>query len=144
VHRSLLAVLRGCVTVPPLRHRTADLPGLARGLLDELAPHRDVRLSAEAVRLLSRYRWPGNVRELREVLAAAVARRPVGVIEVQDLPAHCQSTPRSALRPVDEIERDAIVSALRTAAGNRKAAAAALGIARSTMYRKIRQYGITD
>lgn len=144
VHRSLLAVLRGCVTVPPLRHRTADLPALARAILGELAPHRDVRLSAEAVRLLSRYRWPGNVRELREVLAAAVARRPVGVIEAQDLPARCQSTPRSALRPVDEIERDAIVSALRTAAGNRKAAAAALGIARSTMYRKIRQYGITD
>ncbi|MCE3554115.1 Fis family transcriptional regulator [Pseudonocardia sp. RS11V-5] len=144
VHRSLLAVFRGCVTVPPLRHRTADLPALAREILDQLAPHREVRLSAEATRLLTRYRWPGNVRELREVLAAAVARRPVGAIEAADLPARCQSTPRSALRPVDEIERDAIVSALRATGGNRKAAAAALGIARSTVYRKIRQYGITD
>ena len=80
---------------------------------------------------------------MREALAAALTRRPVGVIQVPDLPAFCQSSPRSALRPVDEIERDAIVAALRDADGNRVAAAAALGLARSTLYRKIRQYGIT-
>jgi transcriptional regulator of acetoin/glycerol metabolism len=67
----------------------------------------------------------------------------VGRIEAEDLPAYCHSAPRRALRPVDEIERDAIVVALREAGGNRVAAAAALGLARSTLYRKIRQYGIT-
>lgn len=144
VHQHLLSVFRGSVTVPPLRHRTADLAELTRALLDDLAPHREVRLSPEAARMLSRYRWPGNIRELREVLSAALAKRPVGAIEASDLPARCQSTPRTTLRPVDEIERDAIVSALRDAAGNRKAAAAALGIARSTFYRKLRQYRITD
>ena len=64
------------------------------------------------------------------------------MIEAADLPASCQSTPRSTLRPVDEVERDAIVAAIRDAGGNRKAAAAALGLARSTLYRKIRQYGL--
>jgi transcriptional regulator of acetoin/glycerol metabolism len=142
-HLALLRVFRASTMVPPLRHRGADLATLVAGLLADLAPHRDVRLSPEALRLLGSYRWPGNVGQLREALAAALTRRPVGVIQVADLPAFCQSSPRSALRPVDEIERDAIVTALRGANGNRVAAAAALGLARSTLYRKIRQYGIT-
>jgi sigma-54 dependent transcriptional regulator, acetoin dehydrogenase operon transcriptional activator AcoR len=142
-HPALLRVFRASTMVPPLRHRGTDLATLAAGLLADLAPHRDVRLSPEALRLLGSYRWPGNIGQLREALAAALTRRPVGVIRVTDLPAFCQSSPRSALRPVDEIERDAIVTALRDANGNRVAAAAALGLARSTLYRKIRQYGIT-
>ncbi|ODU05335.1 MAG: Fis family transcriptional regulator [Pseudonocardia sp. SCN 72-86] len=140
----LLALFRQSATLPPLRHRTADLPVLTRELLRDLAPHRELQLSPEAFRVLGRHRWPGNIRELRDVLADAVARRPVGVIEAGDLPAHCQSSSRSTLRQVDRIERDAIVDALRQARGNRKAAAAALGLARSTLYRKIRHYGITD
>jgi transcriptional regulator of acetoin/glycerol metabolism len=81
--------------------------------------------------------------ELREVIASALSRRPVGTIEPDDLPAYCQSAPRSTLREVDKVERDVIVAALREEGGNRKAAAVALGIARSTLYRKIRQYGVT-
>lgn len=142
-HHRLLAVFRASATMPPLRNRSSDLPGLVTALLADLAPHRELRLSREALRLVGRYRWPGNVRQLEEALASALHRRPVGCIEAQDLPAFCQSVPRSALRPVDEIERDAIVTALRDADGNRVAAAAALGLARSTLYRKIRQYGIT-
>ncbi|HLU60082.1 MAG TPA: helix-turn-helix domain-containing protein [Pseudonocardia sp.] len=142
-HDGLLAVMRTSATVPPLRARTGDLPALARALLAELAPRRDVRLSRAALRLLGRYDWPGNVAQLRDALASALRRRPVGCIGPADLPEFCQSAPRTALRPVDRAERDAIVSALRTAGGNRVAAAAALGLARSTLYRKIRQYGIT-
>lgn len=142
-HRPLLALFRASASVPPLRLRTGDLPVLAGALLAELAPQREVRLSPTASRLLASYRWPGNVRELRDALAAALVRRPVGLIEAADLPSSCQSTPRTSLRPVDEIERDAIVAALRDAGGNRVVAAAALGIARSTLYRKIRAYGIT-
>jgi len=142
-HGALLALFRTSATVPPLRHRTHELPGLVDALLAELAPQRRVRLSRDAQRLLGRYDWPGNVRQLRDALAAALRRRPVGRIEAADLPAFCQSAPRGALRPVDQVERDAIVSALREAGGNRTAAAAALGLARSSIYRKIRQYGIT-
>ncbi|GAA5136872.1 sigma-54-dependent Fis family transcriptional regulator [Pseudonocardia adelaidensis] len=142
-HAALLALFRTSATVPPLRHRSHELPDLLDALLAELAPHREVRLSREARRLLGSYDWPGNVRQLRDALAAALRRRPVGRIDAADLPAFCQSTPRGALRPVDQVERDAIVGALREAGGNRTAAAGALGLARSTLYRKIRQYGIT-
>jgi len=141
---ALLALFRQSTTVPPLRHRTGDLMAFVRSILQELAPHRELRLSPDASRVLGRYRWPGNVRELREVLACTVSRRPVGVIQAEDLPAYCQSASRSPLRQVDQIERDAIIDAIRRAKGNRKAAAAALGFSRSTLYRKIQQYGITD
>ncbi|MDN5918448.1 MAG: Fis family transcriptional regulator [Pseudonocardia sp.] len=142
--QTLLSLFRASATVPPLRHRGADLVALATVLLAELAPHRDVRLTREALRVLVAYHWPGNIACLRSALADAVRVRPVGAIEVADLPTRCQSAPRSSMRPVDEAERDAIVTALRDAGGNRKAAAAALGLARSTLYRKIRQYGLTD
>jgi transcriptional regulator of acetoin/glycerol metabolism len=142
-HDALLALFRTSAAVPPLRNRTGDVPALVDALLAELAAGRDVRLSPEALRLVARYDWPGNVRQLRDALAHALRRRPVGRIEAADLPEFCQSAPRGSLRPVDQVERDAIVNALRDAGGNRVAAAAALGLARSTLYRKIRQYGIT-
>jgi sigma-54 dependent transcriptional regulator, acetoin dehydrogenase operon transcriptional activator AcoR len=140
---ALLALFHHCATVPPLRDRSGDLPALAAGLLADLAPHRDVRLSPDALRLLRRYGWPGNVGQLRDALADAVRRRPVGRIEAADLPEYCQTTAAAPLRTVDRVERDANVAALRETGGNRVAAAAALGLARSTLYRKIRQYGIT-
>jgi sigma-54 dependent transcriptional regulator, acetoin dehydrogenase operon transcriptional activator AcoR len=140
---ALVALFRASATLPPLRHRSLDLPAVVAAVLADLAPHREVRLSREALRLVAQYRWPGNLRQLAEALTCALRRRPVGCIEAEDLPAYCHSAPRRTLRPVDEIERDAIVAALREAGGNRVAAAAALGLARSTLYRKIRQYGIT-
>ncbi|MHA6792296.1 sigma-54-dependent Fis family transcriptional regulator [Pseudonocardia bannensis] len=142
-YRALLPYFRASVTVPPLRHRGADIAALATAMLAELAPHRDVRLTRDALRLIMRYRWPGNVRQLKQALSAALSKRPVGALEAHDLPAFCHSTPRSTLRHVDEVERDAIVKALNDANGNRVAAAKALGLARSTLYRKIRHYGIT-
>jgi sigma-54 dependent transcriptional regulator, acetoin dehydrogenase operon transcriptional activator AcoR len=138
-----IAGFAASTTIPPLRHRTADLPTLTAALLAELAPHRDVRLSPQAQRIVAGFHWPGNVTQLRDTLAAALRRRPAGVVEAADLPAYCQSAPRSTLRGVDRAERDAIVEALREHDGNRKAAAEALGLARSTLYRKLRAYGIT-
>jgi transcriptional regulator of acetoin/glycerol metabolism len=138
----LVALFGASATVPPLRDRLLDLKALVWLLLNDLAPHRQVRLSPEALRVLGRHRWPGNVGELRETLAHALRRRPAGSIEPEDLPASCQSAPRRELRAVDWAERDAIVTALREAGGNRVAAAASLGLARSTLYRKIRHYGL--
>ena len=142
-YRALLPYFRASVTVPPLRHRGIDIAALATAMLAELAPHRDVRLTRDALRVIMRFRWPGNARQLKEALTAALSKRPVGALEAHDLPAFCHSTPRSSLRHVDEVERDAIVNALNDANGNRVAAATALGLARSTLYRKIKLYGIT-
>lgn len=143
VYASLMSVFRVSAMLPPLRYRGTDITGLTAELLAELAPNRDVQLSAGALRMLGRYRWPGNVTQLSQALVEALARRPVGVIEVADLPAYCQTAPRTSMRVLDGLERDAIVGALRETGGNRVVAAAALGIARSTLYRKIRHYGIT-
>jgi transcriptional regulator of acetoin/glycerol metabolism len=142
-HEALLDLFDSSATLPALRHRSADLPALVNDLLVGLAPHRNVQLSREAHRLIARHHWPGNLEQLKGALAEALRRRPIGLIEANDLPIFCHSSPRAVLRPVDEVERDAIVAALRDHDGNRVAAAAALGIARSTLYRKIRQYGIT-
>lgn len=140
---ALLAGFGRSVTVPALRDRLRDLPSLVTDVLAEAAPGRRVRLSAEASRVVARHTWPGNVAELRDALTVAVQRCPAEVLEVGDLPASCQSEARGVLRPVDQAERDAIVLALRRSEGNRAAAAVALGVARSTLYRKIAQYSIT-
>ena len=94
------------------------------------------------MRVLARNAWPGNVAELRDVLAAAMRQRPAGVIRSEDLPASCRTTSRRVLSPMEALERDAIVRALADAGGNKRVAAAALGISRSSLYRKMHTYGI--
>ncbi|MCZ2839275.1 sigma-54-dependent Fis family transcriptional regulator [Modestobacter sp. VKM Ac-2985] len=142
------AVLREftqAVRLPPLRHRTDDLPDVVARLLAELAPDRGVRLHPAASRLVERHPWPGNLVQLREALAAALQRRPVGELHPDDLPAWCRTGGSShTLTPLEQAERDAIVTALEACQGNRVQAAAALGMARSSLYRKMRSYAITD
>lgn len=141
--RRLLDHFDTAITVPPLRTRTDDLPGIAAALLAEIAPGRKLALSPAAQRLLLRYTWPRNIAELREALDHAVSRRPLGEIQDVDLPGYCQTTSRRTLTPLEGIERDAIVAALRQAGGNRAAAATQLGMSRSSLYRKLKTYGIT-
>ncbi|MEB3034655.1 sigma-54-dependent Fis family transcriptional regulator [[Mycobacterium] nativiensis] len=131
------------ITVPPLRYRTDDLPAVTAELLREIAPEHRVGLSPAAQRLISRYSWPGNLAQLREALVHALHRRPVGEIRESDLPGYCQTTSRRTLTPIETAERDAIVAALRDVNGNRVAAAMQLGMSRSSLYRKLKTYGIT-
>jgi transcriptional regulator of acetoin/glycerol metabolism len=132
------------VTLPPLRFRTDDLPLVVARSLAELAPGRRVRLQPEASRLIGRYPWPRNVTELREALQVALRRRPVGEIQPADLPGWCRTTGTRTLTPIEMAERDAIVTALQQCRGNRMHTAAALGMARSSLYRKLKAYAITD
>jgi transcriptional regulator of acetoin/glycerol metabolism len=132
------------VTLPPLRFRTDDLPGITARILSELAPDRRVRLHPEVSRLIGRYAWPRNLPQLREALQAALLTRPVGEIRSEDLPGWCRTASTRTLTPLEAAERDAIVTALRQCGGNRVHAAASLGMARSSLYRKIRTYAITD
>lgn len=131
------------VELPPLRTRTEDLAGLSERILAELAPGRRVSVSVAALRTLAAYDWPGNVAELREALGHALGARPVGEIRVDDLPCSCRAAAsRPNLSPIQIAERDAIINALSEHAGNRVAAAEAVGISRSGLYRKMRSYGI--
>jgi transcriptional regulator of acetoin/glycerol metabolism len=139
----LLPYFQTSVTIPALRHRSADIAPLVTRFLRELAPHRDVQISAEAMRLIARYTWPRNVRQLEEALTSTLRKKPVGTIDAKDLPGYCHTTVRRTLTPIEEAQRDAVIAALNEAGGNRVHAARALGLARSSLYRRLKEYGIT-
>ena len=130
--------------LPPLRSRPEDIPALAQALLRRHARggFRQV-LRPDALQLLQRLPWPGNVRELERVVRAAGARRHGGDIRVEDFPAGllAKAAPRR-LTAIEHAELEAIVDALEAAGGNKRDAARRLGIARSTLYRKLRAYGL--
>src|SRR6185295_18066507 len=138
---ALLGHLKTSVTVPALRHRIEDLDQLVPLLLGRLAPRRSVRCTPDAMRALLGYVWPGNVAQLQTVLREALTRRPAGDIRSEDLPSECFTSCQRVLMPMEALERDAIIAALHRANGNRLQAAADLGIARSSLYRKIHSYG---
>ena len=93
--------------------------------------------------MLMRNRWPGNVEQLQQVLRSLVAKSRIGTIEMGDLPPECQVTTRRVLTPLEAIECDAIIDALLKTNGNRTNAARLLGMSRATIYRKVRDYGLT-
>ena len=140
--QQVLAHFGQAVTVAPLRHRVEELPELVARLLRTLPPRRGATLSPAALRLICRYSWPRNIRELQEALEFALLKRPVGEIQAEDLPGYCHSGAERMLSPLETGERDLIVTALNDTNGNRVHAAAALGIARSSLYRKIKSFGI--
>ncbi|MFF2557351.1 sigma-54-dependent Fis family transcriptional regulator [Nocardia sp. NPDC058058] len=144
-HPQLDSVLRHfevSVSVPPLRHRIDDLPQLVSHLLGALAPRRTVACTPATLRVLLGHDWPGNVTELRDALRTALTRRPVGDLRAEDLPETCFVSGGRRLTPIEAAERSAIVRALMQTGGNRRDAAVLVGIARSSLYRKIQAYGI--
>jgi transcriptional regulator of acetoin/glycerol metabolism len=101
--------------------------------------------------VLARWRWPGNVRELRNVVERALVLGQGPVLEVDDLPPElCHAAPAAApvpaagatVRTLAELEREAIVGALAATAGNKARAAALLGIDRTTLYRKLKEFDL--
>jgi transcriptional regulator with PAS, ATPase and Fis domain len=139
------------IALPPLRDRREDIPALAEHFLGRSAGKlgRGMRLSPEAVERLLRYPWPGNVRELENAIerAAILARREE--IGPDDLPPHVaaglQLGPSPALpRQVSlaEAEREHILQTLERFGRNHSGAAEALGIGRTTLWRKLKEYGI--
>jgi transcriptional regulator of acetoin/glycerol metabolism len=141
--RDLLVHFQQAVTVPPLRHRAEDVETVVAQVLNEISQRRQTRVGPAAMRVICRYSWPRNITQLKEALAAALLRRPVGDIQPEDLPGYCHDSARRQLTGMEALERDAIVKALRDADGNRVQAAATLGIARSSLYRKLKSFGIT-
>jgi transcriptional regulator of acetoin/glycerol metabolism len=95
------------------------------------------------MRVLTHNRWPGNVDQLFAVLRKVVATRRSGVIGLRDLPPECRSSTKRMLTPLEALECDAIVEALLDAGGNKVEAARRLAMSRATIYRKIRDYGIS-
>ncbi len=138
----LLRLLPSTVEVPPLRHHVEDVALLVPFLLRRLGRGGQLTCSAEAMQVLQRAAWPGNVAQLLRVLSQVVQHRRSGEIAAGDLPAELRSVSRRRLSPLESLERDAIVSSLRDAGGDKAEAARALGISRATIYRRIHGYGI--
>ncbi|MFE9723259.1 sigma-54-dependent Fis family transcriptional regulator [Streptomyces sp. NPDC005794] len=137
--------LRHCfaeaAAVPALRHRLADLPALVDCLLQRVGA--GVECAPEVLPLLRRHDWPGNVRQLESALRKAAAGRRTYRIELGDLPPSLHSASSRSLSAWEASERDTLVQALLEAEGNKLLAAQRLGISRTTIYRKMRTYGIT-
>jgi transcriptional regulator of acetoin/glycerol metabolism len=139
----LQAVFSRTIEVPPLRHHIDDLGELVPHLLVQLTNDDRLSCSPQALAQLSRLNWPGNVSQLRKVLSDVSKHRHAGTVEVADLPPECRSTSRRVLSPIEALERDAIVNALLDSGESPTHAAQMLGMSRATIYRKLRQYGIS-
>ena len=90
---------------------------------------------------LMTYAWPGNVRELRNCVEHAFAIGEGDVITVDELPPELRGETQPATASIEEIERERVFKALRTAGGKRGEAAKLLGMSRSTLWRKLREWG---
>lgn len=131
------------VELPDLAERRSELAEIVRGLLARIAPRGTVRLAPEVLQAFGRVDWPGNLRQLEAVLRRIVGERPTGTVTMDDLPADIRADAhRPNLTTMERHECDAIAAALADADGNKLAAAKALGISRSTLYRKIDAYGL--
>jgi two-component system response regulator HydG len=137
------------VKLPPLRERKSDIPLLVNFFLEKFSdPQRPIRtISEDAMRRLMAYDWPGNVRELENAVERAVALGSGPILHIADLPSSLQEGPSdkmlesNELTTLDQMERRAILRALRETNGDKLAAARLLGIGKTTLYRKLKQYG---
>ena len=144
--------------VPLLRERQEDIPLLAKHFLDRYSDKNGKRVKGFtplAMDMLLKYSWPGNVRELENAVERAVILVPGEYITERELPLsiiqaypHSKEAPplqTASLRPqsLDEVEREAILSALAATEGNKSEAARRLGITRKTLHKKLQQYGVS-
>ncbi len=149
--------------IPPLRERKQDLPLLAQHFLDRIQRESGVghTLSDDALHTLMAYDWPGNVRELESALVRACALSSGPILHLGDLPTQLQdirmnsqtSTSVDSIlgAPVEgrivsiaDLEREAILNTLRQLKGDKLMAARLLGIGKTTLYRKLKEYGFTE
>ena len=136
------------IKIPPLRERKTDIPILVNSFLEKFseANGKMRTISEDAIARMMAYDWPGNVRELENAIERAIALGSGPILHAGDLPTNLQygtgeRLPQNdELLPLDELERRAILRALREAGGDKLAAARMLGIGKTTLYRKLKQY----
>jgi two-component system response regulator AtoC len=142
------------IRLPPLAERPEDIPPLIRRLLASYAARMGVKvptIEPDAMRALLDYAWPGNVRELQNALERALVLAAAGRVSLATLPPSIQGAVTSLAAPspealslrrrADAAELDAIREALRRTGGNRREAAALLGISVRTLFYKLRSLG---
>jgi DNA-binding NtrC family response regulator len=140
------------IVLPPLRSRTEDIePLIGHFIASRQTGNRPLHgISRDALEALTNYRWPGNIRELENLVERALALGMADQIEKEDLPPAVLKTSQSQaarvvagdadLRPLEEIEKEAILRTLERTGGDKMLAAQILGIDRSTLYRKLKRF----
>ncbi len=141
--------------IPPLRERKQDIPLLAGHVLERVARTTGVHrtISDEALRRMLDYEWPGNVRELENCLERACALSSSATLQIGDLPTGLRNLGnevypaldaapgRGNIVPLSELEKRAITQAIEQLHGDKLEAARRLGIGKTTLYRKLKEYG---
>jgi len=142
------------IHLPPLRERIGDIPLLAQHLLDNHCRRTERKILGfqdDAMRVLQGHAWPGNVRQLENVIERAVILTKNVTLAVDDLPENMRSLEAGGdgdghILPLktalEKPEREMILRALRTFGGSRQATAEALGINRTTLYKKMKRFSI--
>jgi two-component system response regulator HydG len=155
--------------IPPLRERRDDIPLLAVHFVEQMQRDKGVNytISDDTLRVLTEYDWPGNVRELENAIERACAMSSGPVLHMGDLPTQLQdfrmhrvaestddTETTSGTRTIDfsegpivsiaEMEKQAILGTIRQLNGDKLKAAKLLGIGKTTLYRKLKEYGIAD
>lgn len=150
--------------IPPLRDRREDIALLAAHFLERMhgGSGKKYIISDDALRTMMDYAWPGNVRELENSIERACALCSGPILHMGDLPTQLQdfhlhnhrtlpapgsSAPApatGAVTPLAELERQAILDTLRQLKGDKLTTAKLLGIGKTTLYRKLKEYGISE
>ncbi len=133
--------------VPPLRERPEDIPLLAQHFMRRYATETKKKIDSihpQAMETMQRYSWPGNVRELENAIERAVVVGKSRQIKRGDLPfGAANEAPEFGELSLEELERQHIAQLLATKGGNLSNVARVLRINRSTLYEKIKKYGLT-
>ena len=140
--------------IPPLRERKQDIPLLIGHVLERINSATETQHSVgdDALRLMLNYDWPGNVRELENCVERACTTCSLPTIHMADLPTplrnfQSQAKPANAVSdptlvtPIAELEKQAILRAIAVLQGDKLEAARRLGIGKTTLYRKLKEYG---
>jgi two-component system response regulator HydG len=150
--------------LPALRTRREDILPLTAHFLERISRQNGKKftLSDEVLRAMMQHEWPGNVRELENAVEHGCAFSTCGVVALGDLPTELKQEGLAARRatlapgkaeepgatihvqPIAELERQAILEAIRLLDGDKLKAAKLLGIGKTTLYRKLKEYGISD
>ncbi|MFR1708776.1 MAG: sigma-54 interaction domain-containing protein [Clostridium sp.] len=143
------------ITVPPLRERKEDIPLIAENLIEKLNSQMGLKvpgITDDAMKRLVEYHWPGNIRELQNVIERAMNQTWDEAIAWKHLASYFENKhishnvthnkAQSVRMQKKDLERQIILDALKESSGNKTQAAVALGISRTMLYQKIKEYQI--
>ena len=145
------------INIPPLRERAEDIQAISEYFLEKLSARHGLQrqsLDREAVEILNRHDWQGNVRELCNVLERAILMSTGPVLTRESLPEELRqysvadsikansSGSRLDMKSLEQVEKEAIISMIERQGGNMTAVARELGIAKSTLYVKLKKFDI--